>query len=391
MSRKKDVLVYVYLDQPWVEDTGDKVRIMNIVRMLENISEVELVVLSRHDYKAPAKTIIMPRIFYRLINRIFHGRFDYDLSPTVKATNYIDELHAAIKMLAINHRPVYIFGSMTLIPFFLKSLGWKGKIIYDPFSNYAQTLYITKHSLINSLKLGLYLALHKLSLRSSSIIVYPSNIDANNAKHMFDLRNKSVIVIPNPPPFCYKSLNEYVKLRHEGRKEDEKRVRFILLAGSRGTINEKAVDLTLQVFHNLSGNYEVHITGPWLDKKSYANDKIIIHGYVTLSKLKELVASSDYGLAPIFNHAAGTFLKTITYLVGGLGVIGTPQSIAGIDKWLLARSQKVMIIRNIDEYRKAVETAVKREPLRDSRPITCGEIQAMFKELVYKLESILLT
>jgi len=96
------------------------------------------------------------------------------------------------------------------------------------------------------------------------------------------------------------------------------------------------------------------ITGPWQDmKKLIRNNSIHLVGIVSKKKLKELLAISDYGLSPIFSHAAGTFLKVLAYVAGGLNIVASPQSLQGIDIALL-RTTKIFLVRSYKAYRNTV-------------------------------------
>ena len=385
----------MYYNAPWELKSGDDVRIHKI---LVGIAETEAKTIT-FNLNALAKSysiihadnvvyISMPRSFYRFISEIIKWKNHHDLNPLIKITHYIDELLTAIKLRKeLAKAPiVMVFGSMSLFSFVTRLL-FKLKnvvIVYDPLANYAQTLHLrSRNSLIGLLKYGLYLALHKLQIRSSDIIVYPSKTDLDNAKRMF--KPAGTLIIPNPLPICFDSVEEYVNLR--SKRSDFDKVYFVLLAGGRGGGNEEAVKITIEVFNELpSRKFKLIITGPWLDLKRFVkNPSIELMGVVPKEKLKEILAICDYGLAPVFSHVAGTFLKVLAYIASGLHIIATPQSLQGIDSSPL-RGRRVFIIRNINEYKNAVRKAIMSRPcVKTRRIITCHESNALLRRYVEEL------
>jgi glycosyltransferase involved in cell wall biosynthesis len=345
--------------------SGDDVRIHTILAKLAESHKVVAVNLSAlvDSYYVHRQDgviyVTAPRKFYRSISSLVRWSNHYDLNPLIKLTHYIDEFVTALKFINLfrNTGTVLVFGSMTLFSFMLRVLGVKNAtVVYDPLANYAQTLHLrSRKNFIELLRYGLYLALHKLQLKSSNIIVYPSHIDLENAKRMF--RVEKTVIVPNPTPICYNSVEEYLELRK--KRDDFSRPYFILLAGGRGKANEEAVKTTIEVFNKLPPEkFKLIITGPWQDIKEYVkNPSIELTGVVTKEKLKELLAIADYGLAPIFSHAAGTFVKVLSYISAGLDIIASPSSIVGLNPEHL-KSVKVYLIRNRQEYAKIVAEIV---------------------------------
>jgi hypothetical protein len=322
--------------------------------------------------------ISLPRKFYNVVSKILKWKSYHDLNPLMKITHYIDELLAVIMLYKelVKTHVILVFGSMTLFSFIARFLGLKSIImIYDPLANYAQTLYLrARKSLMGLLRYGLYLILHKLQVKSSDIVVYPSKIDLNNAKQMF--KPIRTLVISNPSPICYNNLEEYINLR--SKRLDHSRPYFILLAGGRAKSNEEAVVHTIKIFNNFPSNkFMLYITGPWNDYKSYVkNENIKILGVVSHEKLKELLAVCDYGLSPIFSHVAGTFIKVLTYISASLDIIASPQSITGIDLKFI--NNKIYLIHNFNEYSKVVENIINQYQYnkndQNRRPKICREI-----------------
>ena len=314
----------------------------------------------------------IPRRFYRILARLLKWKHEEDLNTLVKLTHYIDEFMTVAKLTEyfINDdtKVVYVFGSMSLFSFLARIFKAKNILVYDPLANYAQTLYLlSRRSFKGLIKYGLYLALHKLQLRSSDYIIYPSKIDLENAKYMFNINN--IFIIPNPIPICYKSVNEYIKLRSK-RREFSKPY-FVLMAGSRSNVNEKAVRTTIGIFNKIPfGKFKLLITGPWEDMRKYiSNESIEILGIVPYNKLKEILAISDYGLAPIFDHVAGTFLKSLAYIAAGLNLITSPWGIAGMDASLL-RDKQILIVRNTEEYERVIYTTLSKPKIRKSNELS---------------------
>lgn len=373
------VLIYAYYSKPWELRTGDDIRIHYVTKVIGELFKSPIVVLNLSHlisnstimFKDRVMYVSIPRKFYLIISKLVRWNQQHDLNPLIKLTHYVDEFITAIKIkLASAYYKaeiVYIFGSMTLLSLFLRLLRIGSKIIYDPLANYAQTLYIrSRTNRIELLRYGLYLALHKLQLKYSDFIIYPSRIDLENAKKMFNLRN-NVIIIPNPMPFCYKSVKEYTVLRI--KREDFTRPYFILLAGGKGKANEEAVRLTIKVFNNLEPpKFKLIITGPWLHLKNLIkNPSIEVTGVIPRQELKKLLAQSDVGLSPIFTHAAGTFMKILAYIGAGLSIIASPVSIIGLDYSLL-QTRKVIFVKDPKEYEESVKKLIEL-PISEYAPL----------------------
>ncbi|MCX8137672.1 glycosyltransferase [Pyrobaculum aerophilum] len=376
------IIAYTYQSTPWRRTSGDDVRIDTI---LKYISRGELLYAFTLGLDGKNQTVrrekvlylVQPRPVYSLLSKIFNWKNHYDLNPLAKATLYIDEIILALRLARMEKTAIYIFGSMTLMPAFLRTFGYKGKIIYDPLSNYAQTLYLrSRKSLSETLKYGLYLALHRVALRASDVVIYPSRIDRDNAIRMYrNLHKKTIKVVPNPIPICYQSIEEYNSYR--SRKADDK-PHFVLLARSNGASNEEAVKLTIEVFSRVKKPYKLTITGSWHHLNPY-NPNIKIVGYLPTERLKELLATADYGLVPVFTHAAGTFLKTITYIAAGLDVITTP---LGIDLELIQQTHtKIYLLRRPEDYLPTVNQIIdNHNPNRDRKPLLCTQAEKRITE-----------
>jgi glycosyltransferase involved in cell wall biosynthesis len=369
--------------------SGDDVRIHTIIAQLAKSCKVVAINLSAlvDSYYVHRQDgviyVTAPRKFYRFISSLVRWSNHYDLNPLIKLTHYIDEFITALKFINLfrNAGTVLVFGSMTLFSFMLRVLGVKNAtVVYDALANYAQTLYLrSRKNFIELLRYGLYLALHKLQLKSSNIVVYPSHIDLENAKRMF--RVAKAIVIPNPTPICYNSVEEYLKLRK--KRKDFDKPYFILLAGGRGKGNEEAVRITTEVFNELPPEkFKLLITGPWQDiGKHVKNPSIELLGVVPREKLKELLAISDYGLSPVFSHSAGTFIKVLAYLSAGLRVIASTHSVMGLDTICYSR---VYVVRNREEFsRKICEVVESHRPVGNERQLIklCSELYRDMKSL----------
>ncbi len=385
------IIAYTYYSTPWEMKSGDNVRIHTMVSALGKSSTVVVFnlnplvntyVKSFHDRVI---YISLPRRFYVLLSKIIRWREHYDLNPLIKATHYIDELISAVKLYKELRKAkvIMVFGSMSLFSFFSRLLGVKNTILYDPLANYAQTLYLrSRENPLGLLRYGLYLLLHRLEVKSADIVVYPSNVDLENAINMF--KPKKTIIIPNPSPICYESINEYRELR--ARRRDFDKPYFILLAGGRGKGNEEAVKVTIEVFNELPPEkFKLLITGPWQDMKKYVkNPSMELLGVVPKEKLKELLAVSDYGLSPVFSHSAGTFLKIIAYISAGLSIVSSPYGIIGVD---IPKEIDVYLVKNKEEFSVIVKKLIYNVDtygmLDKKRPII------MCKESSLRIENIL--
>jgi len=378
------ILAYTYYNSSWDMKSGDDVRIHTILAKLAESHKVVAVNLSALVYsyyvhrQDGVTYVTAPRKFYRSISSLVRWSNHYDLNPLIKLTHYIDEFITALKFINLfrNTGSVLVFGSMTLFSFMLRVLGVKNAtVVYDPLANYAQTLHLrSRKNSIELLRYGLYLALHKLQLKSSNIIVYPSHIDLENARRMFGLARATVV--HNPTPICYNSIEEYLELRKK-RKDFDKQY-FILLAGGRGKGNEEAVRTTIEVFNELPPEkFKLLITGSWQDMgKHVKNPSIELLGIVPREKLKELLAISDYGLSPVFSHLAGTFIKVLAYISAGLRVIASLYSVMGLNTTYYSR---IHIVRDKEEFSKKV-----REVIESHRPIINEKPQVKLCSELYR-------
>jgi len=367
---KLKVTFYTYYSSPWQLLSGDDVRIHAVAKSMNSNLKSYVVVYNLSHLVEKMTTAVkdnviyvaIPRSFYQIMAKLLKWNQHYDLNPLIKLTHYIDEFIVAVKLVNILRRArvLYVFGSMSLFSFFMRLLQWEGTITYDPLANYAQTLYLhSRYNIIELIRYGLYLALHKLQLKYSDYIVYPSKVDLKNARRMFN-NIENATIIPNPTPICYESIKEYEELRR--KRENLDKPYFILIAGGKGKANEEAVKTTIEIFNELPPNtFQLYITGPWQDMQGYvANPSIRITGTISHEKLKELLTISDYGLSPVFSHVAGTFLKVLGYLAASLDIIVTLRSLMGIDLSIIKEKKlRVFIIHNKEDYRVLVHNLIK--------------------------------
>jgi len=387
------ILAYTYYNSPWKRWSGDDERIHTILSSLAKLHKNSIIVF---NLNLTAKTttisvhddviyVSLPRRLYSLLSRIIQWSRHYDLNPLMKLTHYVDEFITAVKMRRDLKKAdmILVFGSMSLFSFYTRLLGVKKTIIYDPLANYSQTLYLrSRRNMLELLRYGLYLSLHKLEVGSADVIVCPSRIDLENEVHMF--KPKKAIIIPNPMPICYEDIKEYVNLR--ARRRDFDRPYFILLAGGRGRNNEEAVRISIEIFNDIPPEkFKLFITGPWQDMKKYVkNLSIELLGVVPKEKLKELLAISDYGLSPVFSHCAGTFLKVLSYISAGLDIIASPCSITGID---IPKGINVNLVRNKQELARAVKEIIGKHVIR--RQMTGGRHITSCRDHSLKMENLL--
>ena len=172
------IVAYSYYSSPWEQKTGDDVRIHTILKTLAtrhntlvtNISVQARNTLTRRD---GIVYLIISRGFYRFIANIIKWKDHWDLNTLAKLTLYLDEFITLAKHRLLFRKAdiIIVFGSMTLVPVILRMLGIGKPIIYDPLANYAQTLYLnSRKSILAMIKYGVYLALHKPQLKSSTIV-----------------------------------------------------------------------------------------------------------------------------------------------------------------------------------------------------------------------------
>ncbi len=388
------MLIYTYYASPWDLKSGDDIRVHLLSKAMKTHTKVTIFNLSHltSDYLLSFRDgllyISIPRKFYNLIAKLLKWKEKTDLNPLIKLTHYIDEFILVAKIADMLRRTplIYVFGSMSLFSLFARLFGVKTKIVYDPLANYAQTLYLrSRKSFVGLLKYGLYLALHKLQLRKSDYVIYPSKIDLENANRSFNI-NK-VFVIPNPLPICYQDIDEYNKLRT--KRNDFTKPYFVLLAGGKGKTNEIAIRITIEIFNNIHPDkFKLLITGQWKEMQRYVtNQSIELTGVVSSDKLKEILAMADYGLAPVFHHVAGTFLKTLTYAAAGLNIITSPWGLLGIEKSKLEK-RKVIIVRNKEDYKKAIQDVISKfncKRMEANYDIAICDNDESMRESVHKL------
>lgn len=402
MSTQRQVYIgYTYYSHPWKESTGDEIRINKLLaKFYGREVPVIMVVSSPHRgfiwLKVKKGSIIyylsVPRTFYRMLSNVFRWKNSEDLNLMHKLTLYLDELQSSIIVKRIidslnnkniKIRGLVVFGSMTFVPYVLRKLNGHGlKIIYDPLSNYAQTLYFTsKKSFLAKIKYGLYLAIHKKQLGASDLVVYPSSIDEQNALKMFNPRKH--LVIGNPFPFCFNDIKYYLEQRN--KRKDFDKPYFILTAGGRGNINSEAVKITVNVFNHIDpSKFHLFITGPWKDMESLIkNDSIELTGKIQKKKLMQLLAMSDYGLSPIFNHVSGTFLKVLGYLAAGLDIIASTYSLMGLDiHSVLKNNIRIFTMKKPDEFKHIVKKIINTsKPMEKRKPLLCSEYDHYYKDI----------
>ena len=387
------IIGYTYYSTPWRGFSGDDVRVHEILRALSRESDM-IIAFTLTSSKcsnvvtAGSKLVYVgiPRPLYAMLSTLLNWRNHYDLNPLQKLTHYIDELYLciilkkfldALRQKGFNNTILYLFGSMSLASFFLKrilGLGRHMRMVYDVLGNYAQTLHLrSRRNLSQLIRYGLYLALHKLQLKESDVTVYPSRLDEENAKKMFNMQRTAVI--PNPFPVCYENMEEYLKYRNMSRDDD--RVFFVLLAGGKGGGNEEVVRKTIEIFNELDPRrFKLVITGPWTELRDLPKcSSIEITGVISHEKLKKFLAAADVGLAPIFSHVAGTYLKTLAYLAADLDIIGSPWAFTGLDSsWF--KNRRIILVRNWNELKHESLKYLQTPHIRKERsPVLCEELK----------------
>lgn len=329
------ILDYSYVDP--LGATGDSIRVKAIIEGLSAVYNKPLMAtylsekdstLSKNKVRYFGKrrriSLFIPKQIAntRLVSefiKIFQLILD---EPILIITNA-----AAIRSANI----IIVHGSMSIAPIILRLLNKKITIIYDPLSNYVQSLYSKisfKRSVIKSvpitLRLGAFLAVQKVSFRNSNLILFPAKNDEENAIVTYKLSKNETAIVPNPFPVVYQSSKEFETLRQQYRKRlcsrSETKI-LILTAGNKSEVNEEAVKLLLKLSSQC--DFKLIITGPWEEYAKTGNPKMLVTGKISQAELKGLLAASDVGLCPIF-YGSGTFLKCLSYMGAGLEIIGTP-------------------------------------------------------------------
>ncbi|MEZ0394090.1 MAG: glycosyltransferase [Desulfurococcaceae archaeon] len=364
---------YTYYDRPYLLRRGDDVRIVRVARDVARGSGSAPVFVVLDVWQEGASVVSregmvfleLRRPFYRALRGLLRGRAPDIFDPISKATKPADELYAALKLGKLFEKAdvVYVFGSMSFMPFFLRAAGARARVYYDALSYYAQTFYLRSRSeptalgrAINLAKYALYVSFLRLLTRHVDVFVYPSELDRENARRALGLGEGRAVVIPNPLPFSFED-EEYRELRARHRSGEVPH--FLLLAGGRGRINYEAVRETIRIFNELPPEkFRLFVTGPWKDLAPLVrNPSIRLLGLLPHEELKAYLAACDYGLSPIFIHASGTFVKVLAYISGRLSVIASPQSLAGLDASLL-RATKIYVVRSYEEYAEVIRRLV---------------------------------
>ncbi len=149
------------------------------------------------------------------------------------------------------------------------------------------------------------------------------------------------------------------------------------------------VKRVVEVFNSVDPNeFVLFITGPWLHLKGIIrNPSVVLTGLLPHDELKRVLAMSDVGLAPVFTHAAGTFLKTLAYIAASLNIIASPYALQGIDMELL-RGIRVYLTRSWDGFRVAVSTVLQDSRgmvFRQRKPLLRNQVAGMSLDGIYSL------
>jgi hypothetical protein len=114
------------------------------------------------------------------------------------------------------------------------------------------------------------------------------------------------------------------------------------------------------------------------------NTSIELLGVVPKEKLKELLAISDYGLAPVFSHSAGTFLKTLTYISAGLDIITSTFGVVGVN---IPKGINIYLVKNKQELVKVVREIVYRYDI--GKGMNSNRLIALCERTSSRVEDIL--
>ncbi len=351
---KDTVLAYSY-ETPFLLSSGDHVRIKSIHDFIckERRTKTVFYCLGKgySVRREDGRTYLeMPRIFDKAIKNILHWMKVASLEENLTKLSQILLDEPFFVMQTSKHlertKIVFVHGSMSVAPIVLRLKGFKGVIVYDSLANYSQTLYMRAHEgsifhkAISYIRLAVYLALYRLQLKSSNKVLYPSHLDASNARKMFKLNSKAVVV-PNIFISSYTTPSELQNLRKRYRSKyriDNNSAVLAFCAGFRSKANRDAVNLLVQLdAEELKDNQNLLliVTGPWLEFQKRGRMPCIFTGSVPRTELNGILAASDVGLAPIF-EGSGTLLKVLEYMSAGLPIVATPVAVAGIpESWLV--------------------------------------------------------
>lgn len=372
----KHIVAYSY-ESPYLEKNGDHMRIRSIHDFIVGETHSALFCYCLSDKSSIVEKngsvyITRPRNLNNVIRKIL-GFMKNDLveDSLMKLSQLVfDEPFLILQMLeSANDTDTFlVHGDMSIAPAILRLLGFKKTIVFDSLANYAQTLYMHVHrvslfrKLPNYLRLGLYLAIYRLQLRSCNKVLYPSSFDANNSREMYNLqKHNKIAIVPNFFAVVYEDF-ELARLRLRYREKlniEDNKVVLVLTPGGRGKRNEEAVDTVARLSEKELAKERdllLIVTGPWLDYRRKTRLPAIFTGTVERSDLRGILAASDIALAPMF-EGSGTLLKVLDYLSSGLPIVATPVSLAGIPtNWL--RENRIYLAKTKLDFPSKIRQAI---------------------------------
>jgi glycosyltransferase involved in cell wall biosynthesis len=403
---KRYVVAYSY-ETPFLLSSGDHVRIKSIHDFTRKECRCTTLFYCLGNESSLRKEqgriyVERPRLFNRTIKRIVHWTNNPSLEENLTKIMQLvlDEPFLILQTSkTLKHaNVVFVHGSMTVAPLVLRLLGFRGTVLYDSLANYSQTLYIRVHKgallerILGYLRLGVYLAIYRLQLRSSNKVLYPSLFDANNASAMFGLSDKTV-VIPNIFISSYMTCSDLQRLRSKYRKKlnvNGNAVILVFCAGFRSRANREAMDFLVQLDkEDLSDNHKLLlvVTGPWLDYQGKPKLPSRFTGTLSRTDLNGILAASDIGLAPIF-EGSGTLLKVLEYMSAGLPVVATPVSQAGIPRNWLAKS-RIYLGKDWADFASRLRQAITENSNSERVPANEDLIATAYEEFSGALRGVI--
>jgi glycosyltransferase involved in cell wall biosynthesis len=116
----------------------------------------------------------------------------------------------------------------------------------------------------------------------------------------------------------------------EIKRENVKRGSAVFI-GSAYFANFEAVNFIINVLAEKLPDVEFRIVGTVCSKFKTKKKNVVLYGFVSEEKKKEILMTSQIGINPIF-HGAGVNVKVLEYLAYGLPVVTTPVGIRGLEK-----------------------------------------------------------
>jgi polysaccharide biosynthesis protein PslH len=192
------------------------------------------------------------------------------------------------------------------------------------------------------------LALEKIAVKFSSLIITTSKIDKELLFQIYGIPHKKILVVPNGVNlhrFSF-TLSAQSQLKKKLELSSEKKI--VLFHGvmdarqnyeaARLIIDFIAPKITDATFLIIGAN-----APRWLESKAKLQKNVSLIGYA--SNIEEYIAVADVCIAPI-QSGSGTRLKVLEYLAAGKPIVATTKAVEGIS---IDKGVHSSILREVNE------------------------------------------